>query len=133
LQLQILSLYRYIAAAAADASFDTEDRHWSEVTAEVDVFVSTSSDQLDGVFEDFDLWSTASLAVVQSAMAKAAAATEALRETQVGAVQVESSCDLSRLESAWFQTLSLSSENLVSKFAFTFNLYRFTPSPPRTR
>jgi hypothetical protein len=33
------------------------------------------------------------------------------------------------LKGAWFQPLNLSSENLVSKIAFKFNLYRYTPSP----
>jgi hypothetical protein len=31
----------------------------------------------------------------------------------------------SALQSAWFQPLNLSSEFLVSKFAFKFNLYRY--------
>jgi hypothetical protein len=30
------------------------------------------------------------------------------------------------IESAWFQPLSLSSEKLVSKFAFKCNLYRYS-------
>ena len=43
-----------------------------------------------------------------------------------GAVQVESSPADPALESAWFQPLNLSSEKLVSKFAFKFNLYRYS-------
>jgi hypothetical protein len=34
--------------------------------------------------------------------------------------------DYPQLESAWFQPLNLSSEKLVSKFAFEFNLHRYT-------
>jgi hypothetical protein len=43
----------------------------------------------------------------------------------VGAVQVESSVTHS-FKAAWFQPLNLYSENPVSKFAFTFNLYHYT-------
>jgi hypothetical protein len=35
------------------------------------------------------------------------------------------------LESAWFQTLNLKCDILVSKFAFKCNLYHFTSAPRR--
>ena len=70
------------SAAAADAAFVVEDYRWAEIAAKVRLYVAATSDEIDGVHAELERWTQASIAVSESALAKAAAVTEALRETK---------------------------------------------------
>jgi hypothetical protein len=91
-------------AAAAAAAFAVEDRRWSEVSSDVSDIVSASSDQLDRVFDGVDQWSLASLALAQSAVAKATAAANDLAKTrtELGATRAALEATQAALETTQF-------------------------------